>query len=74
MSTNCKSRKVSGANEAFQALMDAYPKAKHVKAELWELLIAAMGSDHADMWNKKERAKKMFLVELLNALIVEGYQ
>lgn len=54
--------------------MEAYPKAKQVKAELWELLIAAMGSDHADIWDKKERANKMFVVELLGALMDAIYK
>lgn len=74
MSAKDKTAKELTRNEAIRDLKEAYPKARQVKAELWELLIAAMGSDHADMWDKKERANKMFVVELLGALMDTIYK
>lgn len=74
MSAKDRTTKEFTGSEAFWNLKEAYPKAKQVKAELWELLIAAMGSDHADMWDKKERANKMFVVELLGALMDTIYK
>lgn len=74
MSAKDRTAKGFTGNEALQNLKEAYPKARQIKAELWELLIAAMGSDHADMWDKKERANKMFVVELLGALMDTIYK
>ena len=74
MSVKNKTAKELTGNKALRDLQEIYPKAKQVKAELWELLIAAMGSDHADMWDKKERANKMFVVELLGALMDKIYK
>ncbi|MGN7721209.1 hypothetical protein [Chitinophaga sp. 22620] len=74
MSAKEKTAKELTGHEAFRDLKEAYPEAKQVNAELWELLIAAMGSDHADMWDKKERTNKMFVVELLGALMDTIYK
>lgn len=74
MNGKYKTDQIQTANESFLALKESYPKAKDFKSELWELLIAAMGSDHADMWDKNERAKKMFLIELLGTLVGKLYK
>ncbi|MCK7555805.1 hypothetical protein MKQ70_12565 [Chitinophaga sedimenti] len=39
---------------------ECYPAPQHAKHKLWELLIAAMGSQHADMWDGDQRADMLF--------------
>ena len=54
--------------------IEDYPSQQAVEKELWELLIAAMGSEHADMWDRKTRANKLFFHEQLSAFIGEVYR
>lgn len=42
--------------------LETYPSAQLVKQNLWELLIAAMGSEHADMWDGKLVQKNYFFM------------
>lgn len=53
--------------------LETYPNAQLVKQKLWELLIAAMGSEHADMWDGKARAGKLFFYEQMGDFIEEVY-
>lgn len=53
--------------------LETYPSAKEVKQNLWELLITAMGSDHADMWDGKNRAEKLFFYEKIGSFIEQIY-
>lgn len=50
-------------NDTLDNFFQSYPHPQHVKAQLWELLVAAMGSEHADMWSARERADQLFFHE-----------
>lgn len=54
--------------------LETYPNAQMVKQNLWELLIAAMGSEHADMWDGKARAEKLFFYEQMGDFIEKIYK
>jgi hypothetical protein len=54
--------------------LETYPNAQVVKQNLWELLIAAMGSEHADMWDGKARAEKLFFYEQMGDFIEKVYK
>jgi hypothetical protein len=54
--------------------LETYPNAQAVKQNLWELLIAAMGSEHADMWDGKARAEKLFFYEQMGDFIEKIYK
>ena len=53
--------------------LETYPNVQLVKQNLWELLIAAMGSEHADMWDGKARAEKLFFYEQMGDFIEKVY-
>lgn len=54
--------------------MENYRTANDVHQVVWEILLAAMGSEHADMWSKEERAEKMFFLEVLTNFVKEVYE
>lgn len=49
--------------EAVADFLECYPFAQTAKDKLWELLLAAMGSKHADMWDAHTRATMLFFFE-----------
>lgn len=49
--------------EAITDFFDCYPAPQSAKSKLWELLVAAMGSKHADMWDGETRADMLFFIE-----------
>ncbi|WP_119080866.1 hypothetical protein [Chitinophaga alhagiae] len=59
---------------AVQELLSSYASPDEANLRSWELLLAAMGSSHADVWSKEERAGMMFHVELLQNLVKEVYR
>lgn len=46
-----------------QDFFESYPNPDMAKQALWELLIAAVGSQHADLWDGETRAKMLFFYE-----------
>ncbi|MBO9150760.1 hypothetical protein ACFOTA_00955 [Chitinophaga sp. GCM10012297] len=74
MSAKIKQKQKPMKSEVVRDFVDTYPSAQKVKSELWELLIAAMGSEHADMWDRKQRADKLLMIELLGALVDRFYE
>lgn len=58
---------------AVQELLSSYASSDEANLRTWELLLAAMGSSHADVWSKEERAGMMFHVELLQNLVKAVY-
>lgn len=63
-----------GDNTILTDFLETYPNAQTVKQNLWELLIAAMGSGHADMWDGKARAEKLFFYEQMGDFIEKVYK
>ena len=56
----------SSSENSVEAIIDffeCYPIPKTAKGKLWELLVAAMGSKHADIWDADARADMLFFVE-----------
>jgi hypothetical protein len=53
--------------------LETYPNVQVIKQMLWELLIAAMGSEHANMWDGKARAEKLFFYEQMVDFIEKIY-
>jgi hypothetical protein len=56
----------SNSENSVEAIIDffeCYPAPKSAQGKLWELLVAAMGSKHADMWDGDTRADMLFFVE-----------
>jgi len=60
-------------NAVLKEFLETYPNVQLVKQNLWELLIAAMGSEHADMWDGKARAEKLFFYEQMGDFIEKVY-
>lgn len=63
MQTSVVNPPFNSINSAIADFLDSYPCSEDVKHRLWELLIAAMGSEHSDMWNRKARADMLFFYE-----------
>ncbi|WP_123847679.1 hypothetical protein [Chitinophaga lutea] len=61
-------------NSPIHEFISAFPSPEQVNKLSWELLIAAMGSEHADMWSKEERANMMLFVELAQQALHEIYE
>ncbi|RPD39457.1 hypothetical protein [Chitinophaga barathri] len=51
------------ASSCIQDFFESYPDPDAAKKVLWELLVAATGSQHADIWNGETRAKMLFFYE-----------
>lgn len=60
--------------EAITDFFEYYPASESAKSKLWELLIAAMGSKHADMWDGEARADMLFFIERCGDLIEAVYE
>jgi hypothetical protein len=58
----------------FADFIECYSVPQHAKHKLWELLIAAMGSKHADMWDGEQRADMLFFVEQCNNVFDAVYE
>jgi len=63
------SREVPASESAIQDFLESYPSPQQARKVLWELLIAAMGSQHADMWTQEVRANMVFFTEQCGELI-----
>ncbi|MGX5817174.1 hypothetical protein ACWKWU_03210 [Chitinophaga lutea] len=63
----------SSNSEGISDFLEAYPTPKDVYSQTWELILAAMGSDHADTWSKEERAAKLHYLELMDNFVTEVY-
>ncbi|WP_343701629.1 hypothetical protein [Chitinophaga sp.] len=74
MSTTLNSITELDKRQIIQDFLEEYPSKEAVQKELWELLIAAMGSHHADMWDSSDRARKLFFYEQLGDFIGEVYK
>ncbi|WP_343703746.1 hypothetical protein [Chitinophaga sp.] len=61
------------SSTTIENLKDTYPSVEEAQKPLWELLVAAMGSQHADMWNGMDRANLLLYYELLSDLISNIY-
>lgn len=61
-------------SQAIQDFVSTYESPTAANNIAWELLLAAMGSDHADMWSKKDRANMMLYIELLQQMIKEVFR
>lgn len=53
--------------------LELHPDVKDVKRILWEWLIAAMGSKHADMWIGEQRAEMLFFYEQIGSFVEQVY-
>lgn len=73
MENSCHIKKHLAENPLITDFLETYPSAKEVKQDLWELLIAAMGSNHADMWDGKNRAGKLFFYEQMGNFLEQIY-
>lgn len=51
----------------------SYPAPQEARKILWELLLAAMGSAHADMWTSEVRANMLFFTEQCGDVLDEMY-
>ena len=63
------SRDVPTDSSAIADFLESYPTPQQARKILWELLIAAMGSRHADMWTQEVRANMVFFTEQCGELI-----
>ena len=71
---NMPERPGTDGNPILSDFLEDYPSLEAVQKELWELLIAAMGSEHSDMWDRKQRANKLFFYEQLGEFLGEVYR
>lgn len=60
--------------EAIIDFFECYPAPQSAKGKLWELLVAAMGSQHADMWDGESRADMLFFIERCGELFEAVYE
>lgn len=71
---NMPERPNTDSPQIISDFLEDYPSPEAVQKEFWEILIAAMGSEHADMWDGKQRANKLFFYEQLGEFLGEVYR